>query len=139
LQDFVPDLTARGTVMTNATIHGTFGDPQILGRVEFQKAAFNFTDVPNGISNATGAVIFTKDRATIQTLTGETGGGQIELTGFAGYGGGEPIVFRLHARARGVRVRYPEGVSTMADASLTLSGTEESSTLAGNITILRTG
>jgi len=84
-------------------------------------------------------VLFTKDRATIQSLTGETGGGQIQLSGFAGYGGDAPIVFRLQARARGVRVRYPEGVSTLADANLTFTGTEESSTLAGNITILRTG
>src|SRR5207253_9570893 len=131
LQDFVPDVTAHGAVVTNAGIRGSFSDPQIVGRVEFQKASFNIVDVPNGISNATGVVLFTKDRATIQSLTGETGGGQIQLSGFAGYGGGEPIVFRLHARARAVRVRYPEGVSTMADANLTFTGTQESRTLTG--------
>ena len=75
-------MTARGALVTNANIRGAFSDPQITGRVEFQKAAFNIVDVPNGISNATGVVLFTKDRATIQNLTGETGGGQIDLTGF---------------------------------------------------------
>src|SRR5206468_12196273 len=34
LQDFVADVVASGTVVTNATIRGSFGDPQILGRME---------------------------------------------------------------------------------------------------------
>ena len=83
-------------------------------------------------------MIFTKDRATIQNLSGETGGGKIDLSGFASYGGGQ-AVFRLHARAREVRVRYPEGVSTVANASLNLTGTSDSSMLSGTVTVLRTG
>ncbi|HXA52438.1 MAG TPA: translocation/assembly module TamB domain-containing protein, partial [Candidatus Acidoferrum sp.] len=138
LQDFVPDVVARGTVATSATVRGSLADPQLLGRMEFKDAAFSITDVPNGISKATGVVAFTKERATIQSLTGETGGGKIDLAGFVQYGGG-PIVFRLHAQAREVRVRYPEGVSTVANASLNLTGTEDSSTLSGNITVLRSG
>ncbi len=137
--DFAPDVVAHGTVVTNATIRGSFSDPQVLGRMEFQKASFNIVDIPNGISNATGSIAFNKDRATIQNLTGETGGGKIDLSGFVQYAGGGPIVFRLHAQAREVRVRYPEGVSTLANASLILTGTETASTLSGTITILRTG
>ncbi len=138
LQDFSRDFVSSGAVTTNVTVRGSYADPQIVGRMEFQKAAFNIVDVPNGISNASGAVIFTKERATIQSLSGETGGGKIDLSGFASYGGG-PLVFRLHAQAREVRVRYPEGVSTVANASLNLTGTSESSMLSGTLTILRTG
>jgi translocation and assembly module TamB len=71
-------------------------------------------------------------------LSGETGGGKIQISGFASYGGG-PVVFRLHAQAVQVRVRYPEGVSTIADASLNLTGTSDRSMLAGTITVRRTG
>ncbi len=124
--------------MTNATVKGTFSDPQIVGRMEFKNAAFNIADVPNGISKATGVVLFTKDRATIQRLTGETGGGKIDLSGFASYGGGQ-TVFRIHAAVHEVRVRYPEGVSTVADASLNFTGSTASSMLSGTVTILRTG
>ncbi|HMC61071.1 MAG TPA: translocation/assembly module TamB domain-containing protein, partial [Candidatus Solibacter sp.] len=138
LQDFVPDLVSSGTVNTDATVRGAFSAPQVNGRLEFQNAAFNLADVPNGISKAQGVILFTGDRATIQSLKGETGGGEIELTGFTIYGAG-PLVFRLHARAHEVRIRYPEGVSTVADASLNLTGTEDRSMLAGSITILRSG
>ncbi len=136
LQEFSRDMVSSGIVATDATVRGPLNAPQINGRMEFQNAAFNLADVPNGISNARGVVLFTGDRATIQSLTGETGGGQIELTGFALYGPG-PLVFRLHAIAHEVRIRYPEGVSTVADARLNFTGTSESSMLAGSITILR--
>ncbi len=138
LQDFSQDFASSGAVITNVTVRGSLSDPQINGRMKFEKAAFNIVDVPNGISEASGTVIFTKDRATIQSLTGETGGGKIELSGFASFGSGQ-MVFRVYANARGVRVRYPEGVSTVANASLNLTGTTESSMLSGTLTILRTG
>jgi translocation and assembly module TamB len=138
LQDFSKDFVSSGGVTTDATVRGSWSDPQINGRMRFEKAAFNIADVPNGISDASGTVVFTKDRATIQSLSGETGGGKIELSGFASYGGGQ-LVFRLHANAREVRVRYPEGVSTVASASLNLTGTSDSSMLSGTVTVLRTG
>jgi translocation and assembly module TamB len=133
-----PDLEASGTVTTDATVRGTLSAPLPTGRIEFQKAAFNIVDVPNGISNANGSIVFAGGRATIQSFTGETGGGHIELSGFASYDGGQ-TVFRLGARVREVRIRYPEGVSTVADANLSLTGTPDRSMLAGTITVQRTG
>ncbi len=138
LRDFNKDFVSSGNVVTEATVRGSLSDPQITGRLRFENAAFNIVDVPNGISNATGTVMFTKERATIQNFTGETGGGKIDLSGFVSYGGG-PLVFRLHARVQQVRVRYPEGVSTVADANLNLTGTSDSSMLSGTVTVLRTG
>jgi len=138
LHDLDRDFTSSGAIATNATVRGTFDAPQIVGRVEFQDAAFSLDDFPNGVSKATGAIVFTGDRATIQRFTGETGGGKIELSGFASYGSGA-TVYRLNARVQQVRVRYPEGVSTVADANLSLTGTRDQSMLAGTVTVLRTG
>jgi translocation and assembly module TamB len=137
LHDVNPDFESSGVLTTNATIRGSFEAPQIIGRLEFQNAAFGIVGVPNGISAASGAIAFTKERANIQSFTGQTGGGQISLTGFAGYGAG-PMIFRLHARAQQVRVRYPEGVSTVADADLDFTGSSDRSTLSGSVTIVRT-
>ena len=138
LQDFSKDFVSSGGVTAEATVRGSWSDPQVAGRMKFEDAAFNIVDVPNGISKASGTVVFTKDRATVQSLSGETGGGKIDLSGFASYGGGQ-LVFRLHANAHEVRVRYPEGVSTVANASLNLTGTSDSSMLSGTLTVLRSG
>jgi translocation and assembly module TamB len=138
VREFSHDLNASGTVTADATVRGPFAAPQVNGRMEIHDAAMDIAGSPSGISKASGVVLFTGDRATIQSLSGETGGGKIEISGFAGYGGG-PVIFRLHAQAGQVRVRYPEGVSTIADASLNLTGTSDRSMLAGTITIRRAG
>jgi translocation and assembly module TamB len=138
LQDFDKTIFSSGILNTEATVRGTFKAPLINGRMEFKDAAISMADVPNGISRASGVIVFTGDAANIQTMTGETGGGKVSLTGFAGYGGGE-LVFRLHAKADEVRIRYPEGVSTVTNSDLTLTGTSERSMLSGTITVVRTG
>jgi translocation and assembly module TamB len=137
LHDIDHDLIASGLVTADASVRGDLSSPQINGRVQFQNANFNIADVPNGISNATGVIAFSGDRATIQKLTGETGGGKVELSGFATYANGQ-AVFRIHAAAREVRVRKPEGVSTVANADLNFTGSSAHSMLAGTITVLRT-
>jgi translocation and assembly module TamB len=138
VREFSHDLNASGTVTADATVRGPFDAPQVNGRMEIHDAAMDIAGFPNGISKASGVVLFTGGRATIQSLSGETGGGKIEISGFAGYSGG-PVIFRLHAQAAQVRVRYPEGVSTIADASLNLTGTSDRSMLAGTITVRRAG
>ena len=62
----------------------------------------------------------------------------MRLGGFVGHEGGQWL-FRLFAAADQVRVRYPEGVSTVANAKLNWTGTQDRSTVAGTITIVRTG
>jgi translocation and assembly module TamB len=119
-------------------VRGSLDSPLITGRTEFHKAAFTIVDVPNGISEANGAIVFAGGQATIQSFSGETGGGRIELSGFASYSTGQTI-FRLTAHAREVRIRYPVGVSTVANADLSLTGTPVRSMLSGTITIERTG
>jgi translocation and assembly module TamB len=138
VQDFQPDFVASGTISTDASIRGELSKPLMAGRLEFQNASFNVVDFPNGISKASGVVLFTGERATIQSFRGETGGGTIELSGSATYGGEQPV-FQVRAIASQVRVRYPEGVSTVADGNLSFTGTPDRSMLAGTITVLRTG
>ncbi|MBV9506567.1 MAG: translocation/assembly module TamB domain-containing protein [Acidobacteriia bacterium] len=136
LGDFSRDISSSGTATLEATGRGSFAVPQLGGRLAFENAAFNYSGLPNGLSNAAGVIVFAGDRATIQRLGGETGGGKIELTGFAEYTGGQGV-FRLHADASSVRLRYPEGISTVANASLNFTGTTDRSMLAGNVTVLR--
>ena len=131
-----PGLKSSGAATVEASVRGPFNAPQLTGRLDLAGAAFNYADLPNGITNASGSILFAGDQATIQNLTGESGGGKIQLSGFAGYAS-RPAVFRLHLAASQVRVRYPEGVSTVTDLNLNLTGTSERSLLSGTVTIRR--
>jgi translocation and assembly module TamB len=133
---FERDLAATGNVAASATIRGTLEQPEILGRMEVKNANMTLEGLPNGLSNANGVVTFDPSRATIESLTAETGGGRVNLTGFASFSNG-PMAMRLEANAKEVRIRYPEGVSTVANFTLRLVGTTEKSTLSGTITVVR--
>lgn len=138
LQTFNADLNASGMLVMDATVRGPLATPQVNGRLDLNDGTMTYGMLPNGISDATGVILFTGDRATIQNLEATTGGGRIQLSGFAGYNE-DGTIFGLHAIAKQVRVRYPEGVSTVADATLDFSGSTDRSTLSGNITIRRAG
>ena len=136
LRVFYPKLVTGGKAALNASVRGVLAAPQISGRMELQDASLFLEDYPIGVSNAKGLVLFDRDRATIEKMTAEIGGGELTLSGFVGFGG-EAAVFRLQAEAERARIRYPEGVSATADASLSLSGTAQRSLITGTITVGR--
>ena len=135
LQLLNPDLLARGSAAVAAIIRGSLRDPQMNGRMELNNASLYLNDVPNGVDSASGVVLFDRNRATIEKLTAETGGGRIAFTGFLEFA--KPLIYRLQADMQQVRVRYPEDVSTTANAQLSLNGTSEASTLSGSLTLNR--
>lgn len=135
LQLLNPDLVARGNATVQASVRGTLRDPQLGGRMELNNASLYLSDFPNGVDNANGIVLFDRNRATIEKLRAETGGGTIDFSGFLGFG--SPLVYRLQAVAQKVRVRYPEDVSVTFNATLALNGTSEASTVSGLVTLTR--
>ena len=136
LQDFNRDIYSSGVVVLQTSVRGPLTDPQMNGRVQLQNASLNMIDAPNGISNANGVILLSGNTATIQSLTGESGGGKISANGSVNYAKGI-LGFQLGATANQVRVRYPEGASTVADANVKLTGNTDNSTLSGTVTIAR--
>ena len=133
LRNFSRDITSSGSVKLTATVRGTVSDPATDGSVELRNANFNYATLPNGLGNANGVVVFRGNRASVQNLTAESGGGKITLSGFASMRGN--FSFALGANAAKVRVRLEKGVSAMADADIHLAGTIGSSTATGAITL----
>ncbi len=138
LGSFYPDLLATGTAKIEATLRGVANDPQFSGRMSIENASFFLRDLPNGVDNAAGTIFFDRNRANIQKLSGQTGGGTFDISGFVGFSSNE-LTYRLRLAAKTVRVRYPEGVSTTLDAVLNLTGATSRSLLAGTITIQKSG
>ncbi len=138
LRSFSPDILAAGSSALRGTVRGSADRPVVSGRMELKNASLYVEDVPNGIDNANGVILFDTNRATIEKLTAQTGGGNLDITGFVGFGGDE-VIYRLQAKMDRVRVRYPEGVSTTVNSNVSLTGTSARSLLAGNIQVIRLG
>lgn len=135
LETFDSDLHSAGTSSVNAAITGTVRNPSVQGAVSLSNASLYRTDLAYGFDHANGLIRFDDNRATIQRVTAQSGGGQVSIAGVATFGGGG-VTFRLSAGASNVRVRN-SGVSVTFDADLKYTGTFESSLLAGNVTVTK--
>ena len=130
-----PDLTASGVSTFAIEAHGPLEKPDLRGRIDFQNGALALEDLPNGLSQIHGMLEFNQNRLEVKSLTAQTGGGQISLGGYLAYQKG--LYANLTASGKGIRIRYPQGVSSLADASLHLQGTQNSMLLSGDVLITR--
>ncbi|HZQ52532.1 MAG TPA: translocation/assembly module TamB domain-containing protein [Bryobacteraceae bacterium] len=135
LQDADRDFYSSGDVALNATVRGNLSKPLVNGEIQLKNANINYAGAPNGLSNGNGVILLNGSSATIQSLTGESGGGKIAMTGFVGFGG--PVMnYNLRAAATKVRVRT-SGISITTNANISLAGNTNRSLLQGNVSIQR--
>jgi translocation and assembly module TamB len=134
LSSFDPDFTSSGLATMNVTVGGTIARPFPHGHVQITNGSLSFAGLPSGLSELNGSIFFTRDRALIETLTARTGGGTLDLKGDATYFN-QQFNFNLTATGKDVRLRYPPGVSSTADAELHWVGTRSNSTVSGDISI----
>ena len=136
LQSLNSKISARGNVDVNLNASGTMERPVLQGRLEVKNTFVSHNDFPSGLSDLNGVLRFDRDRVEIEKLNGTTGGGAIALTGSSTYQNG---VFQLDfgATAQGVRLRYPPGVSSTANADVRLTGSTNSAVLTGNVTVTK--
>ena len=137
LQSFDPEIVAYGRTSIGVRIGGTFRDPALRGRVTIDHAAISYVDLPNGLSDLNGTLVFNENRLQVEKLTAHTGGGDLAIGGFITYG--RNISFNLTATGKDVRIRYPEGVSANGDADLRLAGTLQNATLTGDVVVNKFG
>lgn len=139
-QNYVPGLRTAGTAVLNASIRGSLDNLLLGGRMEVKDATVYHRDFSNGVDKANGLVTFDRNRALLQNLTAQSGGGELKLSGFVTFGTkDEPMSYRLNSQADKVRIRYPEGASTTVNANMSLTGTARQSLMSGTVTVLRSG
>ncbi len=130
-----PDLTASGTTNFQVEGHGPVTRPALRGRIDFQDGSMALEGVPNGLSQLRGTLEFNQDRLEVRSLTAVSGGGQLSMAGYLAYQHG--LYADLRVTGKGIRIRYPAGVSSLADGTFHLQGLENGLLLSGNVLITR--
>jgi translocation and assembly module TamB len=129
------DLIASGVTKFQMEAHGELSDPILEGSVEFQNVALALQDFPNGLSQIKGTLEFSQNRLEVRSLTAMSGGGQLNVGGYIGFQRG--LYADLSATGKSVRIRYPQGLSSLADANLRLQGPQNNLLLSGNVQVTR--
>jgi translocation and assembly module TamB len=136
LHTFDSDVISTGKLEFMVSAGGRVTNPELTGKVQFDKVNIAMDGVPNGLSNMNGTLVFNGDRLDVQSLNATTGGGTLKIGGSIRYRNG--IYGDLTATGDVVRVRL-YGLSATANANLKLQGGLESSTLSGSILVTRFG
>jgi len=131
-----PDILSSGRVNLTMDAGGTMDKPSLTGKMVFKNVAIALEDIPNGLSQMNGTLIFNEDRLQVDNLVATTGGGQLKIGGYMTYKNG--FFADLTATGDTVRVRL-DGVSSTANANLRLQGSTAGALLSGNILITRFG
>jgi translocation and assembly module TamB len=130
-----PDLTASGATTFTVEAHGPLADPALQGKVDFHNAALALQDFPNGLSQIQGTLEFIQNRLEVRSLTAMSGGGQLKVGGYLTFQHG--LYADLNVTGKQIRIRYPQGVSSLADANLRLQGPQTNLLLSGNVLVTR--
>jgi translocation and assembly module TamB len=139
LETAAPNLVAGGVANLNLQVNGTLSRPSMRGRLNVQNASIAYVDFPNGLSDINGSLTFNEDRLQVQELTAHTGGGLLHCGGFITFSPTQGLGLNLSGSGRDIRLRYPEGLSSTADASVALTGSLKNALLSGDVTLTRLG
>lgn len=130
---FSPGLRTGGNIAIDVNAGGTFKSPDISGQVRLQKVSFSSEDLPIGMQDLNADMQITNKSIQITRGTGKLGGGDLTLGGSIIYR--PQLAMNVAVSAKSVRIRYPEGVRTVFDSDLTLSGDQKASLLQGRVLI----
>ncbi|HEY7616251.1 MAG TPA: translocation/assembly module TamB domain-containing protein, partial [Terriglobales bacterium] len=134
IESFNRDFASSGMVTLDMTVAGTVVRPTAQGKLQISNGTLSYVDLPSGLSEMNGSLSFNHDRVQIDTLTARSGGGAVVLGGYATLHD-RRLTFDVTIHGEGVRLRYPPGISSTADADLRFAGSSEASTLSGDITV----
>ncbi|HZP16598.1 MAG TPA: translocation/assembly module TamB domain-containing protein [Terriglobales bacterium] len=138
IEVYDPDLTGSGSVSGEARLTGNWDAPVLKGRLQVENGSIADVNLPSALSEINGTLLFNQNQLTIEKLTARTGGGTVELAGHAEFVGRQ-FNFDVTANADSVRLRYPPGVSSTANAALRWNGSSSGSLLSGDITVTKVG
>jgi translocation and assembly module TamB len=134
LRIFVPDVETSGTLALDVRASGTAQNPNVQGQMRVENVYFAANQqAPIAVEKVNGTLDITSDRVQISNLTGQMGGGQVEIGGSIRYRPSPQ--FNIAVKGQSIRLRYPEGLRALFDTNLAFSGTTEASTLNGRVLI----
>jgi translocation and assembly module TamB len=134
INGLAPGLSGSGLLAVAVNVNGTYANPSLLGNLKVVNGSVSSIDLPNGLSEMDGTLVFNQDRLQIQTLKARVGGGNVDFSGYVTYS--PHVNFNLTADAHDVRLR-PAGISATSDGEMHLTGTPNDALLSGDVTVLK--
>ena len=134
LQGFFRDVRGGGRASLDATFDGPMFSPVINGVMTVENGRLRHFALPHGLEQING-VIPTDSRGglSLDGITARLGGGEVSFSGRVEMDGYVPGAFDIGLSGKDMSLRFPEGLRSLVDADLNLTGTMAAPTLSGSV------
>jgi translocation and assembly module TamB len=130
---FDAKLLATGRSALHLRLTGTPDHPLMNGAMDVQDVNLGYNGLPFRFNNLQGTIKLEGERAVISSLHGICGGGTVNINGFVTLV--QSPRYEVRADLSQVRVRYPEGFTSVFDGDLRLSGGVGQGQLQGELVV----
>ena len=135
LQGFVRNIRSSGRASLEATLEGSMRNPVFTGAMTIGDGRIRHFDLPHALEAINGSIDFDSRGIRLDGLSGRLGGGDVRFGGRLGIEGYRPDRLDVTMTGRNMRLRFPEGMRSVVDADLSVTGTVETPTLGGNVLV----
>jgi len=135
LQPFVPNLRSSGRADVSAVIGGSVKSPVVSGQALVTAGRLRHFSFPHALEELNGIVTFNASGIRLDGLNGKLGGGSVKFTGRVGLSAYQLSEFDVAAVGEGMRLRFPEGMRSLVDATLALQGPVAAPVLSGSVVV----
>jgi translocation and assembly module TamB len=135
LQGFVPDVRGSGQARVAATLEGDLENPLVNGTMVFDDGRVRYFGLPHAVENLSGEARFDSRGLNLDGLTGRLGGGAVAFGGRIEIASYLPSRLDINMSGEQMRLRFPDGMRSLVDATLNLQGTIAALTLSGDVTV----
>jgi translocation and assembly module TamB len=135
LQGFVSNIRSSGRAALAATFEGPMRAPAVTGTLRVEGGRIRHFDLPHALENVSGPVRFDTRGISLDEVSARLGGGPVRFGGRIDLDGYRPGRLDVSMIGENMRLRFPEGMRSIVDADLTLTGTIDAAALGGTVTV----
>lgn len=128
-----PTLQSTGQIQFDIDSRRYTAGSNLNGQVRIVDATIHTPTSPVGLDHANGVISVTRNKVEITSFQGGVGGGTITAQGGVTYS--PSIQFNLAMAAREVRIRYPQGLRTVLNSNLAMTGNTQAALVSGQVLI----
>ncbi|MBI4469906.1 MAG: translocation/assembly module TamB domain-containing protein [Acidobacteria bacterium] len=135
LRIFMPNIASAGSASVKAGIRGRLRDPRMTGLADIENFSMRMVDFPVALEQGAGRIRFNSNQTLVEQFRAKANGGDLNLSGGMLVRNYRPDRWQFNIRAEGLQLRYPKGIRSVIDATLSLSGTRELQILSGTASL----
>ena len=135
LQGLLPEVRSSGRAEVAATISGTSERPVVSGNALLTDGRLRSFAFPHALEALNGILTFNASGVRLDGVRARLAGGEVRFGGRVGLSAYQLSDFDVTATGQDLRLRYPEGMRSLLDATLALQGPATAPVLSGTVSV----